>query len=256
MNPSSDRYWKVSRDGCYISEYSLTLLPYRRTLEQAAIPNTLTRLPLEIQYMIYDLLIGDAKGKLCCEEVFEPNIPKGVNYLFESNNYYSYDKTKIPVRRKVYLKYRLPASASPQFMLTSYDLYKIVNPLYRAICHTHIEASWRDLHLLSDIVPGFAAHMLQRAHMIINDKDFKDWDSITYFRPDIKPYPNLTDLKIIHTYRYPIAKLAERHVHSSSRLPSIDDNDNNDFSQRGIMSVPYTLRKFFRNSQTPARLTI
>lgn len=87
-------------------------------------------------------------------------------------------------------------------MLTSYDLYQIVNPLYRAICHAHIEVSWRELHRLSELVPGFAAHVLRKADMVISDKNFNDWDSIAYFHPETKPYPNLKELNIVHTYRY------------------------------------------------------
>lgn len=218
MSNLFDEYWRASGYD-HRSSRRLTLSPYRRTVEQDSLSNPLTRLPFEIQYMIYDFLIGDAKGKLCCEEVFDSNALKGVKYLCEANNLYYCHASKHLMQRKIYLKYRLPASASPQFMLTSYDLYRIVNPLYRAICHVHIEASWRDLHRLSDIVPGFAAHVLRTAHMIINDKDFEDWGSIAYFRPDVKPYPNLDNLNIIHTYRYAISKLAQTQTCAAAGCP-------------------------------------
>jgi hypothetical protein len=127
--------------------YSKTaLLPYRRYFDKPAAPNTITQLPLELQYLILHFLIGDEKGTVCCEELFSPNIPKNIPCYQEENGYYQSHTNTSLMTRYVYLKYRLPASASPQFMLASYGLYKLVHPLYHAICHAHVEAPWRDFH--------------------------------------------------------------------------------------------------------------
>lgn len=178
------------------------LLPYHRTLEQPTVPNDITKLPSEIQHIIFDFLIGDAKGKLCCKEVFGPDIPKGIAYFQEPDTLYQNCKSKVLAKRSIYLVYHIPTAASPQFMLTSYDLYKLAHPLYRAICHGYIEAPWRESHRLSEIVPYFSAQLLRKLDSTVNEQDFKYWGNDSYFNWPVKAYPNLKELTMVHAHEY------------------------------------------------------
>lgn len=170
------------------------LLPYCRISGAPAAPsNVFTRLPRELQSTIFNLLIGDAVGKLSVEEIFPPS------FRLSPLNYKG---VRDGIGRKVSLRYNLPGSASPQILLVSYALYQTAHPFYRAICHSVVEASWRDLHRLPDLMPGFSAAGVRTAYLKICDQDFDKWSDVQYFKSKTNAFPNLESLTIVYTDSY------------------------------------------------------
>lgn len=60
-------------------------LTYHRTFGQPAMLNGITKLPREVQHMIFGFLIGDAQGKFCCKQAFGPNVPEGIACFQEAD---------------------------------------------------------------------------------------------------------------------------------------------------------------------------
>lgn len=168
--------------------------------------------------MIFGFLVGDAKGKLCFKEVSGSNVPEGIACIEEADTLQQSGKTENLAKRSIYLKYHLPVSTNPQLMLVSYGLYKLVNPLYHAICQAYIEAPWRELRRLPDILPDFSVQRLQKVDLIVNSEDFEDWGDSLYFNLPVKSYPHLSELTMIHAHEVGTSYLMQffEHLNSSA----------------------------------------
>lgn len=161
----------------------------------------LSKLPLEIQRIVYDYVIGYAIGKVS----YVPRIRNEYLEIHQEDTTELHTElTDSALVKSTYaVRYHLPFSATPGVLLVCRSMYESAVSQYHKICTTTIETTPKHFHNLPSlgIVPGLRYEDVEEGFIHLGTSEYEnpaDFDSITFLQRAHGPsYPNLKALVFV-----------------------------------------------------------